>query len=170
MSKQSSDYISAGKIVQAHGKDGWVKVVAYSRFPNRFDLVDVIYFDTPRGIEGKIITDSTISGNDILLKLKGVDNRESAKELVRQEILVDASDRIRLPDDIYFIDDLLGLNVSDTQGKPLGVLTGVLEQGANEVYVIKGDEREILIPAMGEFVKEVNLDAGTMIVHLWEGM
>lgn len=105
-----------------------------------------------------------------LLKFRGIDNREAAQALVKSELWVPEAKRTALPEDVYFIDDLLGLQVFDSEGEHLGELEEVLSNAGNDIYVVRKEGRELLIPAVSEFVKEVNLPQKKMLVRLIEGM
>ncbi len=166
----ATGYIAAGRVAQAHGRDGWVRVVVYSGLPDRFVRVKVVFFETDRGMEGKILAGVRVQSGSVLLKLKDVDTREAAKKLVGKEIFVLEEEKIELPEDTYFIHDLIGLQVFDIQGNPVGTVSEVLTGTGNDVYVVKSAEREVLIPAVGEFVRQIDLKKRIMIVRLWEGM
>ena len=166
----ATDYIAAGRVAQAHGKDGWVRVTIYSGLPDRFERVKVVFFETERGMEGKILAAIKKQHDSVLLKFKDVDTREAAKELVGKEIFVLEEEKVELPEDTYFIHDLIGLQVFDIHGNPVGTVSEVLTGTGNDVYVVKSAEREVLIPAVGEFVRQIDLKKRKMIVRLWEGM
>jgi len=170
MSEAPEEYISVGKIVRAHGIDGWLVVQVYSGLSDRFDNVKVIYFSGSAGIEGKILSGVQLKGNLLMIRLKGVKNREEAKAFIGKEILLPETQRIELPENTYFIDDLIGIEVIDVDGNFIGILQEVLEMGGNDLYVVRKSEKETLIPAVSEFIKEVDISARKMVVRLWEGM
>lgn len=145
-------------------------MLIYSGLTDRFEGVKTIYFKSPAGIEGVVLTGAKLQGNRFNIRLKGIDTKEGAKGFVGREILLPASQKIELPEDFYFIDDLIDLEVFDESGQRLGVLTRVLEMSGNDVYVVREAEKEILIPAVAEFVKEINVKKRSMVVRLWEGM
>lgn len=104
----------------------------------------------------------------LLAMLEGIEDVNSAMRMVGKVVSIDRSDA-SLPEGSVFIVDLVGLEVKTEEGRPLGRLSEVLTLPANDVYVIKG-ESEILIPAVTDFVKEINTEAGYIIVRLIEGM
>ena len=77
---------------------------------------------------------------------------------------------MKLEENEYFIADLIGLDVYEENGEKLGRLTDVISTGANDVYVVTGEDREILVPAIRQCILEVNLQAGRMTVHLLAGL
>ncbi len=163
-------FIAIGKIVQTHGLKGYIKVVAYSGEPDRFFNLKTIYMEVDQEMCGFIIEDIQPLNQASLMKLRGVDTREAAKFLVKNEVWVPEDQKIELPEDTYFIHDLIGLSVFDTTQQYLGELQEVFQNAGNDIYSVRQDDREILIPAVSEFVKEINLREKKMVVQLIEGM
>lgn len=170
MPKSNTDYVAVGKFIGIHGNQGWLKIYVYSGIPDRFKNIKVIYFSTDYGYEGRIIADQKLTTQHILLKIDGINSREDAQELIEREIFVPENKKIVLSEDQYFIDDLIGLAVFDVEGKHLGVVKDILSMVANDIYVVQGEQREILIPANSEFIKLVEIEEGRMTVRLWDGM
>lgn len=163
-------YIAVGKIVQTHGLKGYLKAIPYSGYPERFVHLKAIHVGTGEEMHGYIVEAVQVREGFSLLKLQGIDNREAARTLVKNELWVPEEKKIELPDDVYFIDDLLGLQVFDGGGVYLGELEVVLSNAGNDIYVVRNEEREVLIPAVSRFIKEVNLPQKKMVVQLIEGM
>lgn len=164
-------YITIGKIVQTHGIQGYVKAIAYSHIPGRFQHLKTVYLESGGEMRGLIIEDVQDGQDAALLKFRGIDDRESARKLVRQEIWVPESEKAELPAETYFVFELIGLQVFDSEGGEfLGTVAEVLTGAGNDVYVIRNDEAEILLPAVREFVKSIDLPAKRMEVRLIEGM
>ena len=88
---------------------------------------------------------------------------------LKNKIISINRDEALLPEGSFFLADLIGLSVVSDTGTPLGRLTEVLQRPANNVYVVQG-EREILIPAVPEFIVDTDIDSGVMTVRLIEGM
>ena len=103
----------------------------------------------------------------MLLTVAGVDTIDEAAKLRNKELLI-AREDVELEEGVVFIADLIGLTVL-ADGVEIGKITEVLTPPGNDVYVVKG-EREYLIPAVKEFVEELNPEAGFVRVHLIEGM
>jgi len=157
--------------VQTHGSQGYVKVVAYSNLPDRFNDLKVVYIETESGRQGLVIEDVRPSTQCALIKFRGIDSKEAAKPYVLKELWVPESEKIQLPEGTYFVHELIGLRVFDMEGKFLGEIEDVWSGAANDVYVVRRkDGREILIPAVSEFVKEIDLEERKMVVKLIEGM
>ena len=127
----------------------------------------------PEGRKGGLSTEK-IEGvrfqkNMVLLKLSGIDSPEDARKLSQYQLYVKREDAIPLYENEYFVKDLIGLDVISDKGEKLGVLSDVINTAANDVYVVKG-EREILIPAVKEYVLSIDLSKGEMTVLFVEGM
>ena len=163
-------YIAIGKIIKVHGVRGYVKAIAYSELPDRFLHLQTVYIETPGGMQGFLIEDIKLQSNISLLKLKGIETRDAAASLLQKDLRVPEEQQIELPEDNFFIHDLIGLQVSDTAGEYLGELAEVLSNAGNDVYLVRNESREILIPAVYRFVKEIDLLKKTMVVELIEGM
>ena len=158
--------IKVGRIVNAHGIRGEVRVQ-----PRDADPVFLTQFKTFY-IDGKAVrpTANHVHKSLVLMKLPGVDDMNTALTLKDKVVYVRREDA-HLPDGVWFDDELLGLQVYDTEtGALLGELVQVDPYPAHKVYTVKG-EKTYLIPAVqGAFIESVDMDANRMEVHVWEGM
>lgn len=110
----------------------------------------------------------TVSGKTVV-KLSGVDDRNASETLRGRRLEVLETDLMTLPADTYFHHQIVGLTAVTTDGRKLGPVAEVLRTGSNDVYVIKGD-REYLIPAIGDVVKEVDLQEGRLVIEPIPGL
>ena len=107
----------------------------------------------------------------VILKLKGIDSIDEAEKYRRKSLFVTRKNAVPLRRDEYFVADLVGLRVIDDMDQELGVLTEVLQTGANDVYVVKmKDGREALIPAIKQCILNVDVEGGLIRVHILEGL
>ena len=158
-----SPYLPTGQIVNTHGLKGYVKIQPWADDPA--DLLDFDrFFIDGREYE---VEQASLQKSMVLLKLSGVDTIDEAAKLRNKELLI-AREDVELEEGVVFIADLIGLTVL-ADGVEIGKITEVLTPPGNDVYVVKG-EREYLIPAVKEFVEELNPEAGFVRVHLIEGM
>ena len=158
-----SPYLPTGQIVNTHGLKGYVKIQPWADDPA--DLLDFDrFFIDGREYE---VEQASLQKSMVLLKLAGVDTIDEAAKLRNKELLI-AREDVELEEGVVFIADLIGLTVL-ADGVEIGKITEVLTPPGNDVYVVKG-EREYLIPAVKEFVEELNPEAGFVQVHLIEGM
>ncbi|MBN1438629.1 MAG: 16S rRNA processing protein RimM [Anaerolineales bacterium] len=109
-------------------------------------------------------------GRDAVLRLKGVRDRNQAEGLRGEVIHLRLEDLPPLPEGEYYLHQLEGLEVFTEQGEPLGRVKEILKTGANDVYVVQGGAREILLPAIPQVIREVRLEEGKMVVRLMEGL
>ena len=108
----------------------------------------------------------------VILKLAGVNDRNAAEAMKNKDVFITEEDLQELPEDTFYIRDLIGLEVVDAEtGDNIGKLKDVLQPSNQDVYVVKRAEgSDVLIPAVSEFIKEVNVKEGFIRVHLIEGM
>lgn len=164
MSRSSNkDYFIIGEIVRPHGVVGEVKVNPLTEDPSRFKGMKKCYMRlgetyTPVDILG------VKAGNDIILKLQGVSDRNAAEKLRGTCLYVDRAHAIKLPEGRYFISDLEGLEVYTDREEYVGCLTEVLQPGANDVYIVKREGATVYMPALKTLILEVDIAANRMQV------
>jgi 16S rRNA processing protein RimM len=108
--------------------------------------------------------------NQVILKLEGIDSPEAARELVGQWLTAPPETSPQLPAGEYFHYQLLGLRVITEEGEGLGEISEILQTGSNDVYVVSGEKGELLIPAISQVVRNIDLDNQLMMVNLLEGL
>ncbi len=159
--------ISVGKIVNVRGLHGEIKVLPHTNVENMFEKLKSIKI---LGNDYKIKSVKHIK-NCVALLLDTVDTVEKATDLVGNELFVKEENMPKLEKDNYYLKDLIGVDVTDINEGELGKLTNVYFTGANDVYEITAkDGKTSLIPAVKEFVKEIDIDKKIMTVELIEGM
>ncbi len=165
------EYFEIGQIVNTFGIKGTVKVVPYTDDITRFDNLKKVYVEIRKTKKQYEIEEVKYHKNMVLLKFKGIDKIEEA-ELLRNGILkVERKDAIPLEEGSYYIADLLGMSVYTDQNELLGIMQDIYNTGSNDIYVVKNQEgKQILLPAIKEVIKEVNLNENKMIVHIIEGL
>ena len=160
--------IKIGRIVNAVALRGEVKVYNYSGYKERYEELDRII------VEGKAYEIEKVRYQQqmVILKLAGVNDRNAAEAMKNKDVFITEEDLQELPEDTFYIRDLIGLEVLDVEtGEAIGRLKDVLQPSNQDVYVVKRPEgSDVLIPAVSEFIKEVNVAEGFVKVHLIEGM
>ena len=161
-------YLAIAKVVAPHGVKGEVRCQILTDFPERFARTKRIFL----GGEHKItqVKRARVDRGRALLKLEGVDSRESAQKLVGMIVFVPDSEAVTLPPGTYFWHDIIGLAVRSTDGAELGPVTEILETGSNDVYVVRGERGEVLIPATQEVVRTIDVQAGVITIKVLEGL
>jgi 16S rRNA processing protein RimM len=168
MKDRDTSFIAVGRIVGVFGHRGWLKVITYAKLGDRFEGVPAVYLEIGNEYARMVIIAHKMHKTNIIIKLKGIDNPEQGKEFIGKELFLPDNQKIELPADHYFLHDIIGLAVFDIRGRYLGKVTDVIPAGQHDVYVIQNQKKEIMIPAVGEFIKEINLKDGKMVIQLWE--
>ncbi len=165
------DMISVGEICGARGLRGEIKVLPLTDFPERFSGMGEIWVEQG-SLSGLYKIESyRFHKQFILFKLVGIDTREQASSLVKGLLKVEESEVYPLPEDTNYVFQLVGLEVYDAKRGFLGTVSEVLQTGANDVYVIKGERfGEILIPAIKDVVLDIDLSVSKMKVKLLPGL
>lgn len=167
----SEQLMEIGQIVNTYGIKGFLKVVPYTDDIKRFEKLKSIYIQTKKSLETVIVEEVKYAKNLVLLKIKGIDNINDAEIYKNCYIKIDRSDAVELPEDSYFIIDLIGIKVYTDEGEELGNIIDVFPTGANDVYVVKNElGKQVLLPAIGDVIKNVDIKNKKMVVHLIEGL
>ena len=163
--------LEIGQIVNSYGIKGFFKVVPFTDKITRFNDLKTIYIEKNKKLEEKEIEEVKYHKNLVLLKLKGIDDINQTLEYKNCYIKIDRKNAVELPKNSYFIIDLIGMEVYTENEELLGKITDVFPTGSNDVYVVKDElGKQILLPAIKDVIKDVNVTDKKMIVHLLEGM
>ena len=158
------EYLDCGQIVNTHGVRGEVRIVPWADSPDFLCQFSTLYIDSaPRRV-----LSSRVHKGSVIAKLDGVDTVEEAMLLRDKTVQIRRADA-KLPEGTFFLADVIGLKVVDEAGQTLGTLKEVLSPSVQQVYVVEG-EREIMVPAVPEFILETNITDGYIKVRLIEGM
>ena len=162
------EFLEAGKIVTTHGIRGEVKIMPYTDSPELLAEFDRLFIGKEH--TEVIIERSRVFKNTVIAKIEGIDTPEAAEKL-RNKVLYMHRDDLELDDDTYFIQDLIGIEVRDADtDKVYGKIIDVMQTGANDVYVIKGDDREYLVPAIADVVVSTDIDGNIMTIRPLDGL
>ncbi len=160
-----------GQIVGVHGIKGNCKIRSYAESLSVFQSDSVVIVTTSDGRQKPYeINWAKPHAKAALISFKGVDTRDQAEALIGCELFIEKN---RLPDPeegSYYWFDLIGLDVFDDDQKYLGRLESIIQTGSNDVYVVKEDDTEILIPALESVVQKIDLKNRRMQVDLPEGL
>ena len=160
-----------GKIVGTHGVKGTSKIQSYVESLDIFEPGAALLVRRPDGSENSYeINWVKPHSRGALLDLNDVNSREQAKSLVGSELYIERARLPKLEDGAYYWFDLIGLNVYTTEDRHIGRLDSIIETGANDVYVVKKDDREILIPALKSVVRVIDTEQKIMRVELPDGL
>ena len=164
-------YLEIGQIVNTIGIKGMVKIKPFTDDINRFDRLKKVYISNKNGKKEYQIQEVKYHKNMVLMKLEGIDTPEQADLLRQSYLLVDRADEEPLEEGVYYIVDLLGLEVYTDDNKLLGKVDDIFNTGSNDIYVVKdGKGKQILLPGIPDVIKNVDLESGKIIVHLIPGL
>lgn len=165
------EYLEIGQIVNTFGIKGQVKVVPFTDDITQFDTLKQIYIEKRKNLELFEIEKSNYHKNMMILKLKGIDTPEQAESLRNCYIKINRKDARKLPEGTYFIVDLIGLDVYTDEEKLLGTLEDIYNAGSSDIYVVRTSEgKQILLPAIKDVIKKVDIENKKVIVHIIEGL
>lgn len=165
------DLLRVGVITTTHGVRGEVKVFPTTEDPKRFQKLKRVILDDGRQQMELEIASVKFFKNLVILKFKEFDNINDVERLKKATLWVTRENAIPLEEGEYYIADLLDLKVVSDEGEDLGVVSDVLETGANDVYVVsKEGVQDLLLPNIPECILDVNLEEGVMRVHVMKGL
>lgn len=171
MSTQHKGRLAIGKVVKAFGIKGEVVVRPLTDSPQRFRGLRNAYLGRTESAAEKVgITGVQVGARGVRVMFKGITDRTAAEQIVGSLLFVEDKDRTPLPEGRYYIHDMIGIAVMDQAGNQVGTLKDVLKMPASDVYVVDVDGRDVLIPAVKEFIKKIDVEGKAMVVHLIEGM
>ena len=160
------DWIPVGRVTRTHGLKGELKF-----FPaDQDDLV--VQKDQQIRLGETTFKIKSVRGvkSPFIVKFEGVDSIEAAQSLSGQEVLVAKEDFESLPEGEYYRFEIEGLKVFDDTGKYYGVIEEIIATGSNDVYVVRGDGKEWLVPMIDSVVQNIDLEEGKLIFHCVEGL
>lgn len=165
------DMLQVGVITQTHGVRGEVKVFPTTDDVNRFKKLKQVILDTGKETMPVEIQSVKFFKQFVILKFKGIDNINDIEKYKRCSLYVTREHAVPLEEDEYFIADMIGMEVCTEDGNIFGTLKDVIETGANDVYVIENAEHgEVLVPAIKECIRSVDIEKGQMMIHLMDGL
>ncbi|MCT4594865.1 MAG: ribosome maturation factor RimM [Anaeromicrobium sp.] len=166
-----SNLLKVGQIVGTHGIRGEVRVYPLTDYKERFEELKWVYMDGESD-EKYHIKGVKYKKNMVILNIKEINTCNDAETYRDKYLYIDRENARELPEDTYFIRDLIGIEVFTTENEYIGKIENVIQTSANDIYEIKieGKKSPALIPAVGEFVKEVNISEKKMIIKLIEGL
>ena len=158
--------LEIGKIVNTFGIKGEVKVYPYTDDINQFKKIKKVYINN----EEKEIESVKFHKNNVILKIKGIDNMTEAENLRNTVIEANRSNK-KLPENTYYIADLIDLDVYTDENNFLGKVKDIYNTGANDIYSIETPEgKEILLPAIKDVIKQIDIQNKKIIVHILKGL
>lgn len=166
MKPSGLEYITIGQVLAPWGLEGKLKVEVITDFPHRLSPRSQLYVDR----QPVTIAGTSWQKGKAIIKLEGIDSVEQAEELRGKTLEIHRRQLETLPEGQYYHFQLIGLEVWTTEGKRLGKVIRVLSAPSNDNYVVGGEKGEILIPAIEDVVKSVDLESGRITIEAIEGL
>lgn len=165
------DLLRVGVITSTHGVRGEVKVFPTTDDMHRFKSLKTVILDLGKEQKTLEIEHVKFFKNMVIVKFRGVDNMNDVEPWRQKDLLITRDQAVKLEPDENFIADLIGLKAVTDDGQVLGTVTDVMQTGANDVYCVTTAEgKEILLPAIKECIRNVDLEKQEMLVHVLDGL
>ena len=164
-------YLEIGQIVNTFGIKGMVKVKPFTDNIERFNNLEKIYIKNKSGQTEYKIQEVKYHKNMVLIKFEGIENPEQADLLRNSYLMVDRETEEPLEAGRYYIVDMIGLDVFTDDNEYLGKLEDIYNTGSNDIYVVKNElGKQVLLPAIEDVIKNIDMDNKKVIVHLIPGL
>lgn len=166
-----SNYIEIGRIVNTQGIRGDVRVIPTTDDPKRFELLKDIYIEHKNELKEYEIEKVWYHKQFVILKLKGISSMNDGADLKNCIIKIPKELALPLEENEYYIGDLYDLDVYTEENEYLGKIIDIIFTGSNDVYLVKKeDEKELLLPAIKQCIKNIDLENRKIVVYLMEGL
>ncbi len=156
-------YILIARIVAVYGRDGFLRLNSFSDFPDRFKKLKTVSVEFYASFKQLKVEKVKYEGQDILMKFEKFDTDKDVEVLVGKDVYIPESEIVNLPANTYFIHDLIGSRVI-FKGVELGTIEDVMVLPANDVYVIRKEGKEVLVPAVSEFIESFSAEEKLMLL------
>ena len=165
------EFLEIGQIVNTFGIKGMVKVKPFTDDITRFDDLEKVYVETNKQKKEYEIEEVKYHKDMVMLKFKGIDRVEDAELLRNSYLKVNRQDEPELEEGTYYIVDLLGLDVYSDEGILLGKVEDIFNNGSCDIYDVKDElGKQLLLPAISDVIKEINLKEKKIVVHILKGL
>ena len=164
------DFFRVGVIANTHGIRGEVKIFPTTDDVKRFDYLKEAYIDAVKEKIKVEVSNVRYFKNLVIVKFKGIDNINDIERYKGKDLLVTRENALPLEEGEYYLADIIGANVYTEDGNLFGSLEDVIETGANLVYSVQHEGKEVLLPVIDDCVKEVNVEEKKVIVHIMKGL
>lgn len=166
-----NDLLEVGKIVNTHGLRGDVKLVPWMDAAEDFQQLERVYIKTRNELLPATVGAVRYQKNNLIVKFREFNDINEVEGYKGCVVMADRDALPALPEGAHYIVDLIGLEVYTETGDKIGVISDVFNTGANDIYEVKREgRRELLLPVIDEVVKNIDIEAGKVIVHIPEGL
>jgi 16S rRNA processing protein RimM len=166
MNNPEPEFIIVGTIISPWGLHGQIKVDVETDFPQRFSSSSQVFING----QARIIENAIWRKGRVIIKIEGIDTEDEAERITGAPVEIHHSQLFALDEGEYYHFQLVGLRVETTDGDFIGEISEILTMASADVYVVKGKEGDILIPAIDEIVKSVNPEQGILVIEPVDGL
>lgn len=165
------DLLEVGKIVNTHGLHGEVKVVPWTDYPEVFEDIEYVYVKRKGEYERLDVVGIKYQKGNIIVRFPQIKDINEAEKYKNQVLYAEREVLGELPEGVYYIADLIGLEVVKENGETVGIITDVLNTGSNDIYEVKREGRKnLLIPVIDEVVLNIDMENKKVTVRMMEGL
>lgn len=165
------DLFQVGAVTGTHGLRGEVKVFPTTDDPSRYERLKEVIVDTGKEQQTLKIRHVKFFKQMVIVKFAGLNDINEAEKYKGARLYVTRENALELAEDEYYFADLAGLRVETEEGEVLGTVKDILQTGANDVYVVgREKKKDLLLPAIKDCVKQIDLEGGRMVIHLLPGL
>ena len=165
--KNESELIDVGQILGAHGTEGALRIKSFTDVPTRFAPGNILHIQNNTH---SIIDSYTLRKDQLVIKLTGLSSLKEVEELTGHWVRSQCSSSPVLDHNEFFHYQLIGLPVYSETGEELGIIKEIIQTGSNDVYLVHNGANELLLPAISQVIREINLNEGSMTVTLIDGL
>lgn len=171
-SLKNKEHVLIGIVVGAHGVKGTCRVRSFAESPSLFKPGSTLstHAESSGPVKQLEINWAKPHTGTVLISFRGITDRSQAEALIGSELYIPKEFLPDLDEDTHYWLDLIGMDVYTIDREYLGRIDSIIETGSNDVYVVKNDQREVLIPALGSVVVDIDVDHNRMEVDLPEGL
>lgn len=165
------EYLELGQIVNTKGLKGEIKLNSFAEDNNVFEKLSTVYLKQKNTMKECKIEKAYCHKNQVIIKFENCNSIDEAELLRNAYLLVKRKDLGELPEGVYYIADLIGLDVYTDEDMLLGKVDDIYSTGSNDIYVVKDElGKQKLLPGIKEVIKNIDIDEGKIIVHLIKGL
>jgi 16S rRNA processing protein RimM len=162
------EFLAIGEVAAPHGVRGYFSVRILTDFPQRFKQLQRVFLGEEH--VSFVVEGVRVLPRRVLMKIAGVNSPEAARPFGGQLIYVPVQEAMPLKEGEYYWYQIIGLEVWTIEGEHLGKVTDILATGSNDVYIVQGEQREVLVPAIEEVITDVDLAHGKLVISPLPGM
>ena len=165
------DLLEVGKIVNTHGLRGEVKVVSWTDYPEVFEDIEYVYVKKGAEYERLDVGNIKYQKGNLIIKFPQIKDIDEAQRYKNQVLYAERDVLGELPDGVYYIADIIGLEVVTEDGRSIGTIADVFNTGSNDIYDVRREgKKNMLIPVIDDVVLNVDLESGKVTVRLIDGL